>query len=205
MLANLARPLWNKIVSGIGKASLRIGVTPDMWTFISLGYGILAAVNISNGYFWNGLGLSVLMLLADAADGATARAKGVPGKFGMVFDHVIDRYVEFILFSGLLLSGKTSAGIVAFSVSGILMASYVRAKAESIKEIESCTVGIAGRVEKLILTYLGIAFLALDMAKLADYSFFIVGLISHITAIQRLLYVRSLLVVQTRTGQDVIN
>ncbi len=193
MLANLLRPVWNKFVAGVGRASIRIGIGPDAWTFLSLGYAVLSAIYIQRGLFWEGLALSILMLVADAMDGATARANGATGKFGTIFDHVVDRYAEFIVFTGLLLSGRIPGVTVMFTVSGMLMASYVRAKAESMGGIENCAVGIAGRVEKLILTYLGIALLAMGLPRFANYSFLLVGLLSHITAVQRILYARSLL------------
>lgn len=204
MLANLLRPVWNKFVSGLGKASIRIGISPDMWTFLSLGYAVLSAVYLQKGLFWEGLGLSILMLAADALDGATARANGVSSTFGTILDHVVDRYAEFMLFTGLLLSGQVPPGTVMFSVSGMLMASYIRAKAESMDGIKNCTVGIAGRVEKLLLTYLGIALLAFDMPRFANYSFWLVGLLSHITAIQRILYARSLLMKHRLSEKNIV-
>ncbi len=205
MLANLFRPMWNKIIAGIGKASVQIGISPDIWTFLSFGCAILSAFYINHNDFWQGLILSISMLVADAADGSTARAKGVVSEFGTILDHVIDRYAEFLIFGGILLNGKASTMIMLFSISGVLMASYVRAKAESINGIKNCAVGIAGRVEKLILTYFGIAFLALGLTNYANGTFFIVGLISHVTAIQRLLYARMLLAVPSESSQNIVN
>src|SRR5512146_1866166 len=106
MLANLLRAMWNKLVAGLGQASIKIGIGPDAWTFLSLGYAVLSAIYIQRGLFWEGLALSILMLMADAMDGATARANGVSSKFGTILDHVVDRYAEFIVFTGLLLSGQ---------------------------------------------------------------------------------------------------
>jgi phosphatidylglycerophosphate synthase len=73
----------------------------------------------------------------------------------------------------------------------MVMASYVRAKAESAAGITDCTVGIAGRAEKLILMFLGFIFLGVNLPKLAEYAFILIGIISHITAVQRLLYTRA--------------
>ena len=191
MMANLLRPIWNKFIMGLGKASTKIGITPNMWTFSSFLMAILAAVFLTQGYFWQGLGLSIAMLLADAMDGTTARAGGTSSKFGMVLDHVVDRYAEFIIFGGLLLSGQVSQEAIIFAISGMFMASYVRAKAESVGKGLSCTVGIAGRVEKLFLAYGAIILLALGFGHIAEYVFLLIGFISHITAGQRMVCARS--------------
>jgi phosphatidylglycerophosphate synthase len=39
--------------------------------------------------------------------------------------------------------------------------------------------------------FLGIIFLGVNLPRLAEYAFIIIGIISHITAIQRLLYTRT--------------
>ena len=131
------------------------------------------------------------MYAADGLDGATARASGKSSGFGTVFDHTIDRYAEFILIGGLLLGGGISNFTAILAASGMIMSSYVRAVAESTAGIPDCTVGIAGRAEKLILMFLGFIFLGVSLPKLAEYAFILIGVISHITAIQRLLYTRT--------------
>jgi archaetidylinositol phosphate synthase len=189
MLARL-RPLYNKIIAPIGRLSHKLGLTADFWTIISLFFAIAAGYTLSQNQYWLGLILGILMYLADGLDGATARASGKTSGFGTVFDHTVDRYAEFILIGGLLLGGGISKFAAIFSASGMVMASYVRAKAESAAGILDCTVGIAGRAEKLILMFLGLIFLGVDLPKLAEYAFIAIGVISHITTIQRLLYTR---------------
>lgn len=205
MLANLLRPSWNKFVQGFGMLSARIGITPDMWTLFSLVMAIFSAYLLAKGHLWSGLVLSFFMLMADAFDGATARALGSSSTFGMILDHVVDRYAEFIIFSGLLLGKWFSSSAVLFAISGMLMASYVRAKAESTCDIKACTVGMAGRVEKLLLTYGAIALLAINLDTFAEMTVWGIGLISHITAIQRLFYARSQLSKLKSTTTIIVN
>jgi phosphatidylglycerophosphate synthase len=190
MLARL-RPLYNKIIAPLGKLSCRLGFSADHWTVISLVFAIAAGYMLSQDQYWAGLLLGLLMYVADGLDGATARASGKSSGFGTVFDHTVDRYAEFILIGGLLLGGGISKFAAILSISGMIMASYVRAKAESAANITDCTVGIAGRAEKLILLFLGIVFLGVNLANFANYAFIILGIISHITAIQRLIYTRT--------------
>ncbi len=190
MLARL-RPFYNKIIAPIGDFSHKLGLTADFWTLISLLFAIAAGIMLWQDQYWAGLVLGILMYAADGLDGATARASGKLSGFGTVFDHTIDRYAEFILIGGLLLGGGISNFTAILAASGMIMASYVRAVAESTAGISDCTVGIAGRAEKLILLFLGFILLGINLPKPAEYAFILIGVISHITAIQRLLYTRT--------------
>jgi len=108
-----------------------------------------------------------------------------------VLDHCTDRYGEFMLVAGLMINGAVSPLLGMFAASGIVMASYVRAKAESMCGIKSCVVGLAGRQEKLILLVLAVIFFGVGWDLPAQIMIALVGLISHITFVQRLLYTRS--------------
>lgn len=200
MLAANFRELWNKFILSFGKASRKLGLTPNFWTLFSLFMAFLAGFMLYRGSFWWGLVLSIGMFFADALDGATARAMGTPSTFGMIFDHVIDRYAEFVILGGLLVGGWISPLGVIFAISGMIMASYVRAKAES-SGVEKCIGGIAGRIEKLFFIYLAIFLLALDIGNIAEYLIWFVGFISHVTAIQRLFYARDYLLYPERLEQ----
>jgi phosphatidylglycerophosphate synthase len=189
MLAKL-RPLYNKFMVPIGKASLKLGFTPDMWTLFSLFAALLAGIFLMQGRIWWGFVLSLIMFGGDMLDGATARARGHLNRFGTVFDHVIDRYAEFIILGGLLIGSQISSPAAIFCISGMVMASYVRAVAESAGGLQDCAVGITGRLEKLLLIYLALILLAVGWKTIAEYLFWLVGLLSHITALQRLLFAR---------------
>ena len=187
MLARL-RPLYNMIFAPLGVLSHKLGLSANFWTLFGLLLSFISAYLLSRQAYWGGLALGVAMFLSDAMDGATARASGTVSKFGMLFDHVTDRYAEFILVGGLLLGGGISQFTAILITSGMIMASYVRAKAESTGLVADCTVGLAGRAEKLILIFIGIGCLGIGQPTIAEYIFIAVGVISHITAIQRLRY-----------------
>ena len=190
MLSKL-RPIYNEFMVPFGRASIKMGFTPDAWTIFSLIAALLSGLMLAQGRFWWGFALSLVMFAGDMMDGATARARGITNKFGTVLDHVVDRYVEFIIVGGLLIGGWLSPFGAIFSSSGIVMASYVRAKAESAGGLQECVVGIAGRLEKILIIYAALIFFGLGLRIVAEYAFWFVGLISHITALQRLVYTRS--------------
>ncbi len=187
MIARL-RPLYNIFVAPLGRASAALGITADAWTLFSLFASILGSIALYLGKFWWGFALVIVMFAADVMDGATARAGGTPGPFGTILDHVVDRYAEFFVIGGLAVGGWISPLVAFVAISGMIMASYVRAKAESTGQVKDCTVGVAGRAEKLILTYAAIVALALGSSWWASLMLVIAGLLSHFTALQRLLY-----------------
>jgi phosphatidylglycerophosphate synthase len=160
-----------------------------MLTLISLLIGGMAAVAIARGEFVAGVACIGLMGIADVLDGATARAGGTASPYGTVLDHVVDRYAEFMILLGVMLSGAVAPAWVIFALFGMVMASYVRARAESTGLVASCNVGFAGRQEKLVLLCLGLLIQPLfPWLDLLQWAVIAIGVVSHITAVQRLLY-----------------
>ncbi len=188
------RKLYEQTTIPLGYLCLRVGLTPDMLTVLSLCLGGLAAYVIAQQAFLSGILLILLMTLADVLDGATARAGGTANLYGMLFDHVSDRYAEFLILLGIMLSGAVAPGWAMFALFGMVMASYVRARAESSGKVVSCDVGFAGRAEKLALLMLGMSLQAFfPQIRILQWAVIAVGVLSHITAIQRLLYARRII------------
>jgi phosphatidylglycerophosphate synthase len=188
------RKLYEQTTIPLGYLCLRAGLTPDMLTMLSLSLGGLAAYVIAQGAFLSGILLILLMALADMLDGATARAGDTASPYGTLFDHVSDRYAEFLILLGIMLSGSVSQGWAMFALFGMVMASYVRARAESSGKVVSCDVGFAGRAEKLTLLMIGMGLQSFfPQVHILQWVVIAVGLLSHITAIQRLLYARRII------------
>jgi phosphatidylglycerophosphate synthase len=165
-----------------------------MLTLLSLSLGGVAAYAIAQRAFLGGIMLILLMTAADMLDGATARAGGTANAYGMLFDHVIDRYAEFLILLGVMLSGVVAPGWAMFALFGMVMASYVRARAESTGKVASCDVGFAGRPEKIMLLMIGMGLQAFFLrTHILQWAVVAVGVLSHITALQRLLYARRII------------
>lgn len=189
------RTFYEQTTIPLGHICLRVGLTPDALTLVSLVLGALAAYVIARGAFRLGIVVILLMGLADMLDGATARAGGTANPYGTVLDHVVDRYAEFLILFGVMLSGVVHAGWVMFALFGMVMASYVRARAESTGLVASCNVGFAGRQEKLALLLLGLLLQPLFPGlEPIQWAVIAVGTVSHITALQRLLYTRRVII-----------
>ena len=171
----------------LGAAIGRSGATPNTISTISLLISFLAALAYSQRFPLLGAVGLVGAGFVDMLDGAVARATGSASRFGAVYDHVLDRYAEFAILIGIGLGGLVAWPWVVFGLFGMVMASYTRAKAESIGGLRSCTVGIAERQEKLILILVGSVlepFISLSLTV----AIIVAGLLSHITVVQRLWY-----------------
>jgi archaetidylinositol phosphate synthase len=172
----------------IGKIMAKTGLTPNQLTLISL---IPAVIS---GYFyaqaaevWGALFLA-LTLLFDVFDGSVARYLDMKTSFGAVMDPVIDRYCEIMVLFGILLGGRVESWMVFVCFSGMIMASYTRARIET-QGISALSVGLMERVQKTTLILAGSLLLPVYGESLA-LALLAVGILSHVTSVQRLVYAR---------------
>jgi len=179
------RAKYETIMKPIGSSLGRTGLTPNEISTLSLVVAVLAGV----AYAYRSPILGAICLLISGAidmlDGAVARAMGTVTRFGAVYDPVLDRYAEWAVLFGIGLGGFAVWTWVIFGLFGMVMASYTRARAESAGGLDSCRVGIAERQEKIILLVLG-SFLQPFFAPAVAVSVLVVGILSHITVVQRL-------------------
>ncbi len=207
------RQTYERVMMPVGRALGKTGITPNMITVFSLIMAAITAYIFYLGDLLLGTLFIVLTAFVDMLDGAIARATGKASKFGAVFDHTLDRYAEWFFYLGLMLGGFLPWVWGYFTLFAMIMASFTRAKAESIGGLEKCTVGIAERQEKLILLIAGILllyyypsswinilgyfpvevqnfFVSLNIVSPLTLLVVIVGILSHITVIQRLNYTK---------------
>ncbi len=181
------RAKYEAAMQPIGRKLGKYGIKPNTITTISLMVSFLAAyAYILKSPVIGAVGLAVASLI-DILDGAIARATGLASRFGAVYDHVLDRYAEFAVLLGIGLGGFVYWPWVVFGLFGMVMASYARAKAESVGGLSSCTVGIAERQEKIILLLIG-SLLQPFVGVALTLAVVVVGVVSHVTVVQRLHY-----------------
>jgi len=193
----------------LGKYCASLNLSPDILTIMATLWGALAALALWKTHFLLSAFFIILSGLFDVLDGATARYLKQQHPFGTVFDRVNDRYVEFFVILGCIASGRVHPIWAVFSLFGAVMASYVRACAESAGKVRNCSVGLMERKEKAALVLLGIILEPLFNKKglpaislnpfiyglqegilTLQLSIIVVGIFSHYTVIQRVLYAK---------------
>lgn len=171
-----------------GRVCVKLGLTPNVLTALGLLSAAAAGVALWQEWFLLGVALILLASILDMLDGATARAGNLGTTFGTVLDHNVDRFGEFLVILGIMLSERVAPGWGMFSLFGMWSASYARAVAESKGGLRSCTVGLMGRFEKFVLIIIGaileifFPFVALEIALI------VVGVVSLVTTGQRLVF-----------------
>ncbi len=184
-----------------GKICLRLGLTPNILTGIAFLVSAGAAVLYWQGQLLWATAVVLLTMLTDMLDGATARAGNCGTKFGGILDHVSDRYAEALILFGIALSGTVNPVWAMFALFGMIIASYTREAAESQGKLENVAVGAVGRLEKLIIIMLGsIIEHFWPGYNVLTYALIVVGAVSYITSVQRLLYAKKLLEERDKRG-----
>lgn len=187
------------VINPIVKGMIKVGITPNIITFMGLVFNILAAALLVYGGVehtgqlcyvgWAG-GIVLFAGLFDMMDGRVARMGNMSSTFGALFDSVLDRYSELITLFGffywLILSGFLWGSIITFvALIGSIMVSYVRARAEGL-DIE-CKVGLMQRPERVVLTSLGaILASAFSCVCIFIYVMAAIAVLANLTAFWRI-------------------
>ena len=157
------------VINPLIKGMIRIGITPNIITFIGLLGNVAvmvlflyAAQYLEDGqaplaFSLIGWGGAVILFagIFDMMDGRLARMGNMSSTFGALWDSTLDRYSELITLFGiciiLIKAGWFWMGVITFlAMVGSVMVSYVRARAEGLG-IE-CKVGLMQRPERVVVT-----------------------------------------------------
>lgn len=165
-----------KVINPLVRLLIRMGLTPNMVTTIGLllniGVAIIFICGAEEGrrgdlryVGWAGA-LILFAGLFDMLDGQVARLGNMSSPFGALYDSVLDRYSELILFLGicyyLVAHHYFLSSLFAFiGLIGSMMVSYTRARAEGLG-IE-CKDGLMQRPERVII--IGVSALACGVAS----------------------------------------
>ena len=162
-------------------------VSPDALTVGGMLAHFLLAYLVAIGEMrWAGIAM-VLLAPLDALDGSLARKMGrKQGGFGAYLDSTLDRLAEVILFGGFIyyylqLGDSVMLGMSYLAITGSLMVSYSRGKAESLGM--DAKVGIGSRVERYVLM---MVLLILDYPSVAVFA---LAIMTYVTVGQRMYHV----------------
>jgi CDP-diacylglycerol---glycerol-3-phosphate 3-phosphatidyltransferase len=189
-LQKIIYSMINPFVKGLIKA----GFTPNTITTIgfvlNIGVAVIFIMGAEEGnrgdlsyVGWAGA-LILFAGLFDMLDGQVARLGNMSSEFGALFDSVLDRYSELVMFLGicyyLVAHHYFLSSLFAFiALIGSMMVSYTRARSEGLG-IENKG-GLMQRPERVVLT--GVSALACGITAWfigGDYKYFIPGLRYHV-------------------------
>lgn len=183
-----------KVINPFVKGLIRIGLTPNAVTSIGLVLNIGVAVIFVLGaektnrgdmsYIGWGGALVLFAGLFDMLDGQVARLGNMSSKFGALYDSVLDRYSEMIMFLGicyyLVAHHYFLSSLFAFiALIGSMMVSYTRARAEGLGV--ECKGGLMQRPERVVT--IGVFAIACGIAGHfigGNYKIYLPGISFHV-------------------------
>ncbi|MDB5152864.1 MAG: CDP-alcohol phosphatidyltransferase family protein [Mucilaginibacter sp.] len=183
-----------KVIDPFVKILIKLGLTPNVVTSIgfvlNVGVAVIFIIGAEEGnrgdltyVGWAGA-LILFAGLFDMLDGQVARLGNMKSTFGALYDSVLDRYSELIMFLGicyyLVAHHYFLSSIFAFiALIGSMMVSYVRARAEGLGvDIKG---GLMQRPERVIT--LGLFAMLCGVTSLyigGNYKLYVPGIKFHI-------------------------
>ena len=164
MLKVLGQQFIYTLINPLVQFLIKYKVSPNLITSIGLGINVLATIVFILGaetaprtdlsyVGWAGF-LILFGGLFDMIDGRLARLGNMSTTFGALYDSVLDRYSELIMFFGicyyLISHDYFFSSMFAFvALVGSIMVSYTRARAEALGI--DCSVGFMQRPERVII------------------------------------------------------
>jgi CDP-diacylglycerol---glycerol-3-phosphate 3-phosphatidyltransferase len=174
-----------RVIAGLMDKAGRIPLTGNQVTTIGFVVNVIAAVLVYREAFIAGGLVFLLGSILDIFDGAVARARGEAGPRGAMFDSVLDRISEAVMFGAIALvfardDEKIALLAVIAALTGSLLTSYIRARAEALGL--DGTHGLMARAERVVLIAASLLFAPLGALP---WGIILLAILSAITVAQR--------------------
>lgn len=190
------RAFWNRLFSPVAEGLIKLGVTPDMVTWVgTIGVCVGALWLFPQGEFFWGTMFVTAFVFSDIVDGTMARKLGRSSKYGAFLDSTLDRLGDAAVFGGIALWyawGGDSKVYLCLALACLVLGSltsYIRARAEALgMEAKG---GIAERSDRLvsILVMTGLSGI-FDLPILQQVTLWALAAASLITVGQRMIMVK---------------
>lgn len=194
-MLNVLRPAITRIMTPLGRALARRGISPNVITVIgTLGVAGAALGFFPRGQLFWGTMVITLFVLADLLDGVLARMTGPGSRWGAFLDSTLDRVGDAAIFSGLILyfilkdePEIVLAGVALFCLAAGALVSYAKARAEGLGM--TANVGIAERGERLVVALVAAGLSGLGVPYVLAIGLWLLAVASAVTVVQRMLNV----------------
>jgi len=187
------RPHMSRIMDPLISVSRKAGISPNTLTVLAL---LTAAV--AGAFYWLGNVLAGTIFVAfnaifDGLDGALARAEEKESTRGDFLDHVIDRYADILIITGIFAGGAAGWEVGVLALTGVLMSSYLGTQSQAVGMGRDYG-GMLGRADRLVLIICAGLLTVVLPGKILSLSLLgwlllVFGVMGHITAVQRFLHV----------------
>ena len=174
-------------------------LTPNAISMVGLVGNIVAAVLVTQRYFFLAGVAFILGSVMDTLDGRYSRMSGKGTAFGAFLDSTLDRVEEGIVLTAVAAyfsarGDDLAVAAVVVTVLGSLMVSYTRARAEALGV--ECKIGLATRPVRVVILSAGLLFAR--GASLGDFellapAIYAMAILTSFTVLQRVLHVRGAL------------
>lgn len=159
-----AQAVLHAILQPVVRLFISLRISPNMVTTIGLLLNVVVVIIFISGaekgsrgdlsfVGWGG-GTILFAGLFDMIDGQVARQRNMSSRFGALYDSVLDRYSEMLMFLGicfyLVAHHYFVSSLMSFvAMIGSIMVSYTRARAEGLGV--PCKDGLMQRPERIIV------------------------------------------------------
>jgi len=195
MLTKLKQKV-QQMLTAEARAAHRIGLTPNRISTLGIIFALGAALAYAEWqYVAFSLPIAIILLLlsgfCDALDGVVARLYQQATPFGSFLDSLLDRYADAAVYVGVIIGGLCSLLWGLIALTGSLLVSYSRAKAEAVN-VRMESVGIAERAERIIiLTVASAVAIFWQTTTVMNLAIVLLAVLSNLTVLQRSLYAYS--------------
>jgi CDP-diacylglycerol---glycerol-3-phosphate 3-phosphatidyltransferase len=172
-------------------------LTPNAISLTGFALNLAAAGLVVGRMFFLGGIAFIVGSVMDTLDGRYSRMSGKGTPFGAFLDSTLDRLEEGIVLTAVAAyfasqNDQAAVAAVVIAVLASLMVSYTRARAEALGV--ACKVGLATRPVRVVILAAGLVFAkgaSLGHFELLKPAVYVLAVLSAVTVVQRILYVRT--------------
>jgi len=180
-----------QMLAAVAKVARRIGLTPNTISATGIILAFLSALaytqwQIDELYLLLATALLIASGFCDALDGVIARLYQQATPFGGFLDSLLDRYADAAVYTGIITSGLCEPLEGLTALTGSLLVSYSRARAEA-AGIGMESIGLAERAERIIILAIA-TIITIYWLPALNIGIIILAILSNLTVLQRSLH-----------------